>query len=64
MDKKKRCPNGTRKNKQGECVSKNSTKPLVKTEPTKNRKDVRREVEKINKATVFVKRQPQRKKKK
>ena len=39
MDKKKRCPKGTRRNKQGACVSKNESAKKTKRCPKGTRKD-------------------------
>lgn len=39
MDKKKRCPKGTRRNKEGACVSKNESAKKTKRCPKGSRKD-------------------------
>jgi hypothetical protein len=39
MDKKKRCPKGTRRNKEGACVSKNESAKKTKRCPKGTRKD-------------------------
>ena len=39
MDKKKRCPKGTRRNKDGDCVSKNESTKKTKRCPKGTRKD-------------------------
>ena len=39
MDKKKRCPKGSRKNKEGDCVSKNSITKKTKRCPKGTRRD-------------------------
>lgn len=56
MEKAKRCPKGTSKNKQGECIPKNKTRKSSKIEQTVSAKEIEKSLQnmKENESTIKI----------